>query len=211
MSVALSEIALCTPDDVKSMLGGVVGTEGDDTVRVLINSISKAASGKEIMNRPLAYKQRAEFFDGGGRVITVDAPPFDMEKDIVVWDDPSRAFTDTNLILPHLDAYSIPNNGEFGQIKKICGGGSDERFRKGQRSVQVGYWGGLVLWEADQLIRSPDDIRYACAFQAADFFKHRNHLGLKSMSAGGGAMTEFTPLDLLPWVLKVFRGSRHHK
>jgi len=70
-------------------------------------------------------------------------------------------------------------------------------------SVELKYRGGYVSagqTPAAGETAMPDDLREAAIMQASFIFKRRNDIGLTSVSAEGGSINSFSPMDLLPMV-----------
>lgn len=77
--------------------------------------------------------------------------------------------------------------------------------------LRVTFTGGFVLPGSDAdsgQTALPDDIEEAAKTQVAHWYQRRHDLGLMSVSGGGGAITQYAKLDLLPMVEETLKAYR---
>ena len=209
MAIGLAANALCTTDDVRAAIGNIdLSALANDTLSLYINYFSEYA--ERYCDRLFLKGARTVYLDGnlpvvgGGRgVILLKAYPIDRDESLVVWDDPTRLFTDTNYQLTKYTDYAVDYNA--GIIRLLdCG-----TFYDDANNLRVDYTGG-ILQDIDG--GSPDcpwDLRGAAAQQCAHWWRIGNDPGASQIvSVGGGSISLYQPTQILPAVVNVLNGYR---
>ena len=192
-----SQARICTLADVKDRLG-ITKTDYD----VLINRLIVGAESvfEAYIHRPLIVNAAdvPEYFTALGSFLQLNRYPvisITSLKEALDYD-----FDSADALVADTD-YRILNIGTNGVLKKIY-----SSWFPADDCIQVVYRGGYTSagqtpGEGETAL--PADIREAAIEQVSFIYKRRDDIGLASVSAEGGSISKFAPLDLLPLVKKI--------
>lgn len=207
-STPLSNIALCKVEDVTALIDPSIVGDNLQLIALLINDFS--AWMEQYLNRKLLKTTYTEILDGGKHILIVSAPPIVNNGTLRVYEDSTRVFDSSKLLVLNKDYRVEYTNGA---LRRVVDG--DLRrpryaFLALPQAVKVIYQGGLVANdEATGEIDVHPALRGACAKQVAYWFQNRQNMGLQSVSNLGNWAQSFSkPTDLLPGVaseLSLFR------
>lgn len=209
MAVDLAPNALCTTDDVRAAIGNAdLSSNADDTLALYINYFSQYA--ENYCDRLFLKTARTVYLDGnlpvagGGRsCIFLKAYPVDRTEEFIVWDDPTREFTDVNYQLQKYIDYAIDYNA--GVIRLL----NDGEFYDDADNLRVDYTGGILLDIDGSTPDCPWDLRGATAQQCAHWWRIGNDPGATQIvSVGGGSVSLYQPTQILPAVVNVLNSYR---
>ena len=142
---------------------------------------------------------RVELHDGGTTVVVRPLRALPVESVTEIKEDSNP--TDFDAATALIDGKDFIVAPDSGVVRRIPDGST---WRKGYRNVRVTYTGGYVAaGTAPQVNQTamPEDLQEAATIQAVHFFKHRDRLGVASLSADGASLG-LPPADLLPLVRK---------
>ena len=192
-----SQARICTLADVKDRLG-ITDTDYD----VLINRLIVGAESifDAYINRPLIVNAAdvTEYFTTLGPYLQLNRYPLvtiTSIKEALDYD-----FDSASALTANTD-YRTLNNGIKGVLKKVYA-----YWFSTDDCIQVIYRGGFTAagqTPGDGETALPADIREAAIEQVSFIYKRRDDIGLAGVSAEGGSLSKFAPMDLLPMVKKI--------
>ena len=180
-------------------------TEFDVMLTQIIDGLT--ALFERLTNRTLL---RAEgivaLFDGGRSVIgLLKALPIEAITEIKEDANPVD-FTAVTALIDGTDFIANPDGGLITHLPTRV------NWLTGIRNVRVTYTGGYVAAGSTPQVNQaamPEDLQEAATMQAGHYFKHRDRLGITSISADGASLG-LAPAELLPAVRKTLLNYRRY-
>jgi len=191
---------ICTLTDVKDRLG-LSGTDHDQAIERIISGLDSIFESYAHRILLVNAAETTEYYTGLGVRLQLKRYPvvsitsvkqaYDYDFDSA---DALGADTDYRLITANGILYRI--NAFWPEV---------------EQGIQIIYRGGYC--SAGQApgegeFAMPADLREAAIEQACFLFKRRDDIGLSGVSAEGGSISKFSPMDLLPMVKKILDSYR---
>ena len=192
-----SQARICTLADVKDRLG-VTTTDYDVLINRLI--VGTESVFDAYIHRPLIVNAAdvTEYFTVLGPFLQLNRYPvvsITSLKQALDYD-----FDNADALTADTD-YRLLNAGKTGILKRVY-----SNWFSTDDSIQVIYRGGYTAagqTPGDGETALPADIREAAIEQVSFIYKRRDDIGLAGVSAEGGSLSKFAPMDLLPMVKKI--------
>ena len=191
---------ICTLSDVKDRLG-LSGTDHDQAIERIISGLAAIFEGYAHRILLVNAAETTEYYTGLGTRLQLKRYPvvsiasvrqaYDYDFDSA---DALDADTDYRLITANGILYRI--NAFWPEV---------------EQGIQVIYRGGYCSagqTPGEGEFAMPADLREAAIEQSCFLFKRRDDIGLSGVSAEGGSISKFSPMDLLPMVKKILDSYR---
>jgi len=184
---------LAKVDDLKSWPG--IPSDQDDFLTTIITAVSLRAS--KFCHRWLEKKTiEAEYHDGGSQTLWSRAWP--VVEVTAVKEATDFAFDDADELTDADDYVCVKDEGRFVRVGCL--------WLPGRDTVSIDYTGGYTdpATDPDEIEEGeefpPADLQYAIIEQCRYLWQRRNELGLTSVSAGQGSVTQ---ISMTPWLPSV--------
>lgn len=162
----------------------------DSLLSLFIEKVSKRI--ETYLNRKLTKAVYTEYFNGGKKRYCLSAAPVSNTPTPVVVLENSTLVENSNYYIWYEEGileFVIPTPPSVPKTLKCV------------------YTGGYATDLTSGVLRVPDDIKYACLLQVAADFRHRDNLGLQSISLPNGSIAIATT-ELLPAVRQILKQYR---
>ena len=193
---------ICTLADVKERLGET-STDYDVGINSIISGLAAIFEGYCARRLLVNAADVTEYYTGLSTLLQLKRFPIvsiTSIKEALSYDFDSETALTVN------EDYRILNSGVNGVVYCVLSNWSRVRD-----SIQFIYRGGYC--SAGQTpgtgeVAMPSDLQEASIEQACFLFKRRDDIGLAGVSAEGGSITKFSPMDLLPMVKNILNDYR---
>lgn len=189
---------LTTITSVKARLGIDTADVKDDALLTNLIALVSARVENEC-NRTFGYAQNVtDDFEGDETELRVSHYPIDETQTVSY-----------QLLTKASEGWQTLDQAEY-VLRRKCVVSLLSRLGEWKMVLRLQYSGGYVLPDASSVVPGgstppnlPDDLQFACVEQITYWYQNKDHLGLKSITAGGqagGSISHVGNLDLLPIV-----------
>lgn len=165
-------------------------TAHDSLLSLFIEKVSKRI--ETYLNRKFTKASYTEYFNCGKRRYFLSAVP--------VSDNPPPLVTHLNSTLTENSDYYIWYDEGIIEFTSPV-------LSLIPKSLKCVYTGGYASDATSDVLKVPDDIKYACILQVAADFRNRDNLGLQSINLPNGSMA-IAANELLPSVKQILKQYR---
>ena len=188
---------ICTLPDVRDRLG-VSDTDYDTMIGRIISGLDSVFEAYTQRSLLLNAVDVTDYYTGCGPYLQLKRYPVVSVTSVKVAYDYDYAAA---VAMTANSDYRLIDGGRKGIIYRI-----HSAWPENQDIIQVVYRGGYCSagqTPAAGEYAMPADLREAAILQATFLFKRKDDIGLAGVSAEGGSISKFSPMDLLPMVKKI--------